>query len=501
MSTHSSPASGQADGVTPSTGEPAKRVAIPVVLIGAVILAMFMAVLDQTIVGTALPRIAEDINGAHLYTWVVTSYLLTSTVFVPIFGTLSDRFGHKRLLVLGIVVFACASIACGLAGDATVLIAARAVQGVGAAVLVTVPLALMLELAPAEKAVQIQSAFGAIIALSLLIGPYLGGLLSDQLSWHWVFFINVPIAAFVLLVVLHTLGERPRDGGDAGQIDWAGFFVFSLSVCLLLVGFSNKGGSAGSAPLAWHDTSVWPLVTAGIVGFAVFVVVEQRVRNPIIPVRTLRQGRLGPTLIASFAVAFLMYPAIIFIPRYFQTALGTSATESAMRAFPLMLGLVLGMVVLGAIVKATGRYRWPLVGFGVIAILGLALLRELPFETGAQTYVGLAFLGVGIGPMISGLMMVAQHSLSQHDVGLATSSVTFFRQIGGTVSLAFAGSVFASGVQQAKAAGISPREAVAPAVSDVVIHLGGIGAIVVIACVLVLPSVDLIHDIPPNEEQ
>ncbi|WP_169922337.1 MFS transporter [Rhodococcus maanshanensis] len=464
---------------------------------------MFMAVLDQTIVGTALPKIAEDIDGAHVYTWVVTSYLLTSTVFVPIFGSLSDRFGHKRLLVFGIVVFAGASIACGLAGDAAVLVAARAVQGVGAAVLVTVPLALMLDRAPAEKAVQIQSAFGAIIAVSLLIGPYLGGLLSDQLSWHWVFFINVPIAVLVLLIVVRTLDEQPPEGDRTRRIDWPGFVVFSASVCLILIGLSNKGGSASSVPLAWRDMSVWPLIAAGVIGIMLFVVVEQRASNPIIPVTTLKRGRLAPTLIASFAVAFLMYPAVIFIPRYFQTALGTSATESAIRTFPLMVGLVLGMVVLGAIVKVTGQYRWPLVAFGIIAIGGLVLLRELPSEATPAIYGGLTLLGIGIGPMISGLMMVAQHSLGPSDVGLATSAVTFFRQIGGTVALAFAGGIFAAGAQQASTTGASTRDATAPAVSDVIIQLGGVGAIVVIVCVLALPSVDLIdrshHPLPEEK--
>ncbi|MEU6738839.1 MDR family MFS transporter [Streptosporangium sandarakinum] len=452
-------------------------------LLVAVLGGMFLAMLDQTIVGTALPRIVQDLGGGDLYTWVVTAYLLTATITVPLYGGLSDTYGRKPLLLTGIGLFLLGSVLCGLAQDMGQLIAFRGLQGLGAGALLPLSLALVADLFPPEKSGRVQGALGGVMALSYVAGPFLGGLFTDHTGWRWAFLVNLPVGLGVAAIIVARL---PRVAGQGRGVrpDYLGIAVFSAAIGALLVGLTEKGVDGHT----WTSGPVlWPIV-ASVLLLVVFVLVERRAAQPIVPLALFRVRTYTLANIASFATAFCLYAAVVFLPRYFQEALGISATESGVRVYPLMLGMVAGSVVTGALMSRTRRYKpWLLVGAVLIA-LGALLCGGLTPATSALTLAcWMGLLGLGMGPMLSGLTVAVQMAVPPRFIGTATANLTFFRQIGGAVALALAGTLYTV-VFAAEAPVGGTAAAHAAATASVIPWLAAGGSAVALAALAALPG-------------
>ncbi len=452
-------------------------------LLFAVLGGMFLAMLDQTIVGTALPRIVQELGGADLYTWVVTAYLLTSTITVPLYGRLSDVYGRKPLLIIGVGLFLAGSALCGAAQDMTQLIAFRGLQGLGAGALLPLSLALVADLFPPGRSGRVQGALGGVMALSYIAGPFLGGVFTDTAGWRWAFLVNLPIGLAVLAIVVarlpHTAGQ-----GRGARPDYLGIAVFTGAIGALLVGLTEKG----RGDQAWTDAPVlWPIAAAAA-GLALFVLVERRAAEPIIPLELFRDRTYALANAASFLTAFCLYAGVVFLPRYFQEALGLSATESGLRIYPLMLGMVAGSMVTGALISKTGRYKpWLVAGPFLIAVGGL-LCAGLATTTSGLALAGwMALLGLGMGPMLSGLTVAVQFAVPPRLIGTASANLTFFRQIGGSVALALAGGLY-TGVVRDEVALHGPEAAHAAATAAVVPWLAVAGAVLALAALLALPG-------------
>jgi EmrB/QacA subfamily drug resistance transporter len=405
-------------------------------ILGAIMLALFLAALDQTIVGTALPRIVTDLGGNEHYTWVVTIYLLTSTITVPFYGKLSDLYGRRPMLLFGITVFLIGSALSGLSGTMWQLILFRGIQGIGAGALFPIALAVIGDLfTPVERG-KYQGLFGAVFGLSFIIGPALGGFLTDQVSWHWVFYVNVPIGLVSLYVIARLLPTVRRSGARPG-FDYPGAFVFTAAISFLLLGLTNK--QAGS----WADPTVGGFVAISLALGALFVLVESRASEPIVPLDLWRNRTYATSMVATFFVSFGFLAAIIFLPRWFQVVRGDSATASGYLIFPFLIGLIASSIIAGQIVARTGRYKPVLLAGLTLMAIGLALMSQLRADTGLPTlFAWMIVAGTGIGPTLSVFTIVVQNAVPFSRLGAATSNQTFFRQIGGSVGLAISGTVF-----------------------------------------------------------
>jgi EmrB/QacA subfamily drug resistance transporter len=330
--------------------------------------------LDQTIVGTALPRIITDLGGNDLYTWAFTSYLLTSTISGPLYGKLSDLFGRRPVFLFGIGVFMIGSLLAGLSQEMWQLVVARGVQGLGAGALFPIALAVLADLfAPSERG-RYQGLFGAVFGLASLLGPAIGGLITDTIGWPFVFFINLPIGAVVLVTVrrylpaYHPAGARPR-------IDYLGAALFTGALVPILVGLTNKQAAD------WGDPSVGGLIGLGLLVLAAFVWVESRVAEPIVPLGLFRNRSFTVSVSAVFLAAFGFFATVVFLPRWFQVVGGASATVSGYQMLPLLGGLIFSAVASGQIVARTGRYRLLTFAALVTTAAGLAMLTQLRADT------------------------------------------------------------------------------------------------------------------------
>jgi len=427
-------------------------------ILGAVLLALFLGALDQTIVGTALPRIVTDLGGNEYYTWVVTIYLLTSTITVPFYGKLSDLYGRKPMMMIGVTIFLIGSALSGLSQNMAMLILFRGIQGIGAGALFPIALAVIGDLyTPAERG-RYQGLFGAVFGISFIIGPALGGLLTDNVSWHWIFYVNIPVG-IVSLIVLARLLPTVKRAGATRNFDIAGAAVFIVAISALLIGLTNK--QSGD----WGDLEVGGLIAASAVLGAVFLAIEARAKEPIIPLGMFRNRTYTASLLSTFLVSFGFFGAIIFLPRWFQFVHGSSATESGYQIFPLLIGLIGSSIVSGILVSKTGRYKLIILSGLVIMTVGIALMTQLTATTDITTlWVWMFITGAGIGPTLSVYTIVVQNAVPFRQLGVATSNLTFFRQIGGSVGLAVTGTIFGSRLVdelpgQLKAAGV-PDQAV-----------------------------------------
>src|SRR5437773_4883517 len=287
----------------------------------AILLAMFLSALDQSIVGTALPTIVTQLHGNDYYTWVVTIYLLTATISGPIYGKLSDLFGRRPMVMIGVSLFLIGSALSGLSQEAWQLIAARGLQGLGAGAIFPIALAVIVDLfTPAERG-KYQGLFGAVFGISALIGPALGGFLTDNVGWHWIFFVNLPIGA-VALVIIWRLLPPIKHPERARSIDYLGSVVFTAALVPILIGLTNK------QTMDWTNPAVGGLILLGLALSAVFLWIESRASEPILPLSLFRNRSISVSLIAVFLAGFGFFGAIIFVPRWFQVVLGSSATES-----------------------------------------------------------------------------------------------------------------------------------------------------------------------------
>ena len=407
----------------------------------AILLGLFLSALDQTIVGTALPQVVTDLKGNELYTWVVTIYLLTSTITGPIYGKLSDQFGRRNLLMIGIGLFLVGSFLSGLSQDMVQLIAFRGIQGLGAGAIFPIALAVIGDMFTPQERGKYQGLFGAVFGLSAIIGPALGGYLTDSISWHWVFFVNLPVGAVALAIIWRLLPAHQRTGVTR-KVDWLGVFVFTLALVPILIGLTNK------QTLEWTDPWVGGLLVLGLVLVCVFVWVESRAAEPIMPLDLFRNRTYSISMVAAFLASFGFFGAIIFLPRWYQVVNGSTATESGYQLLPLLGGLILGSIVSGQIVSRTGRYKWMTVGAMAMLAVALYLMTNLRADTSPPVLWAWQFLaGIGIGPTMAVFTIIVQNAVPWQKLGAATSNLTFFRQIGGTVGLAIAGTVFGSTLQ------------------------------------------------------
>ncbi|NUP01875.1 MAG: MFS transporter [Nonomuraea sp.] len=449
----------------------------------AVLGGMFLAMLDQTIVGTALPRITSDLGGTELYTWVVTAYLLTSTVTVPLYGRLSDQHGRKPLLLIGMTVFVIGSALCGVAQDMTQLIAFRALQGLGAGALLPLSLALVMEMFPPERnGARVQGAMGGVMALTYLAGPFLGGLFTDHASWRWAFYVNVPLGIVLIAIVVLRLPFRPGVGG--GRPDYAGIAVFTVAISALLLGLTEKGLDGN----AWTSPAVALPILAALALLVVFVLVERRAASPVMPMHLFGDRTYTLVNVTSFFTAFCMYAGVVFLPRYFQEALGVSATESGLRIYPMTLAMVAGSVLMGALMTRTRTYKPWLVVAPFLLVAGALLCLNLTLQTDGLLLGGwMVLIGLGMGPMLSGLTVAVQQSVPPQYIGTASANLTFFRQIGGSVALALAGTAYTSVITtDAPVHGLAAAHASAAAV--VIPALGVAGAVIALVALVALPS-------------
>jgi EmrB/QacA subfamily drug resistance transporter len=425
-------------------------------ILGAVLLALFLGALDQTIVGTALPRIVTDLGGNEYYTWVVTIYLLTSTITVPVYGKLSDLYGRKPMMMIGVTIFLIGSALSGLSQNMAMLIAFRGIQGIGAGALFPIALAVIGDLyTPAERG-RYQGLFGAVFGVSFIIGPFLGGFLTDNVSWHWIFYVNIPVGLISLFVLARLLPTVKRAGATR-NFDIAGAGVFIVAISALLIGLTNK--QTGD----WADLGVGGLIAASAVLGAIFLAIEARAKEPIIPLAMFRNRTYAASLLSTFLVSFGFFGAIIFLPRWFQFVHGSSATESGYQIFPLLIGLIGSSIISGILVSRTGRYKLIILSGLVTMTVGIALMTQLTATTDITTlWVWMFITGAGIGPTLSVYTIVVQNAVPFRQLGVATSNLTFFRQIGGSVGLAVTGTIFGSRLieelpGQLTASGVPPQ--------------------------------------------
>jgi len=439
-------------------------------VLGAVMVGVFLAALDQTVVGTALPRIITDLGGNELYTWAFTAYLLTATIGGPLYGKLSDIFGRRPVFLFGIGVFMIGSLLSGLTTEMWQFVLARGVQGAGAGAMFPIAMAVIADLfAPSERG-RYQGLFGAVFGLSSILGPGIGGLITDTIGWPFVFFVNLPIGAVVLVTVrrfmpqYHAIGVRPR-------IDYRGAALFSAALVPILVGLTNKQSAE------WTDPAVGGLIGLGALILVGFLVAETRAAEPIVPLGLFRNRAFTISVAGAFLAASGFFTAAVFLPRWFQVVGGTSATVSGYQMLPLLGGIILSATAAGQIVARTGRYR--LLAFGAMVVLaaGLALLTQLRTDTPAPLLWAWMFVtGVGVGPMFAVFPLIVQNSVPVTQIGAATSSVSFFQQVGGTVGLAITGTVFATSMTREVPAALASA-GVPPQVGQALAGAGGVDAL------------------------
>jgi EmrB/QacA subfamily drug resistance transporter len=416
----------------------------------AVMLGLFLGALDQTIVGPALPTIVTQLAGNDVYVWAVTIYLLTSTISVPFWGKLSDLYGRKPMFMIGIIIFLVGSALSGLSQNMTQLIAFRGLQGIGAGSLFPIALAVIGDLfSPAERG-KYQGLFGAVFGIAFIVGPLVGGFLTEQVSWHWIFYVNIPIGLVSLFFIFRLLPtvKNPR---ATRNFDILGGVIFTIATGFLLVGLTQKGQTNPTthALNAWTDPTVGGFILIALVGIALFIWAESRAKEAIVPLQLFRNRTYAASMVATFFAAFAFFGAIIFLPRWFQIVHGYSPTNSGLAALPLMVGLIFSSIASGLIVARTGRYKWLTVGAIVLMAISTLLMTQLRAETPVPiVWLWMFIAGLGVGPTFAVFTLIVQNAVPFNMLGVATSNLTFFRQIGGTVALAIVGTLFASSFQE-----------------------------------------------------
>jgi EmrB/QacA subfamily drug resistance transporter len=417
-------------------------------ILGAILLALFLFALDQTVVGTALPKIVTDLHGNELYTWSITIFLLTSTISGPIYGKLSDLFGRRPIFIWAVSVFLIGSVLCGLSQEMWQLILFRGIQGLGGGAMFPVALAVVADLYTPQERGKYLGLFGAVFGLSSLVGPAIGGLITDNISWHWIFYVNVPLG-LVSLVILWRLLPAIRNPDAAKHIDYVGAAIFTLAIGAFLIGLTNKTGThlVSGVPVGndWADLAVGGLMALGLGLAAVFVLIESRSPDPIVPLSLFRIRNFTISVTAMFLAAFGFFGAIIFLPRWFQTVAGTSATESGYSILPLLVGLIFSATASGQIVARTGRYKLLILTSLLLLAGGLLLFTNLHADTERPAmWLWMLIAGLGIGPSFAVFTLVVQNSVPVDRIGVASGNLTFFQQIGGTIGLTIAGTLFAA---------------------------------------------------------
>jgi len=409
-------------------------------LFTALLLVMLLGALDQTIVSTALPTIVGELGGLESLSWVVTSYLLTSTIVVPLYGKFGDLFGRKVVIQASILIFLAGSILCGVAQDMTQLIVLRALQGLGGGGLMVVTMAAIADVIPPAERGRYQGLFGGVFGLATVVGPLLGGFIVEHLSWRWIFYINVPLGVLALIVI--GLVFKPHVAHVKHKIDYMGaaFLAASLT-CIIL--FTSQGGTL----LPWSSPQLWFTLALGFITLGGFIYEERLADEPIMPLELFRERTFVLSGLIGFIIGFSLFGAITFLPLYLQVAKGSTPSQAGLQVLPMMAGILSTSIISGRLISRIGKYRWfPICGTAIVAC-GMFLLSTLQLDTPLHTmYLFMLLLGLGLGMVMQVLVLAVQNAVPFKNIGVATSGATLFRSIGGSVGVATFGAIFTNGL-------------------------------------------------------
>ena len=433
-------------------------------IFGALLLVLFIASLDQTIVSTALPTIVGDLGGLQHLSWVVTAYLLASTIVGPLYGKLGDLYGRKRVLQVALVLFLIGSALCGAAQSMPQLIAFRAVQGLGGGGLIVIAMAVVGDLVAPRDRGRYQGLFGGVFGVSVVAGPLLGGFFVDNLSWRWIFYVNLPLGAIALAVIATAFTTRQVT--QRHRIDWLGTLVLAAGLSGVIL-YTSLGGTS----YAWSSPAMLAAIVGGVALLSLFPLVEARAAEPILPLELFRNQTFRTTSAIGFVIGFALFGSVTFIPLYLQIVKGYSPTGSGLLMTPMMLGVLATSTASGFLISRYGRYRAFPIGGTAIATVSLYLLSTLGVDTPIRTAaVYMLILGLGLGMVMQVLVLATQNAVDYKLLGVATSGATLFRQVGGSIGVSVFGAIFTNGLGRELARRLPPGVHAPAHVSPVGIH-------------------------------
>ncbi len=445
-------------------------------------LGMLVASISQTIVGPAMPRIVAELGGMDHYSWVATAAMLVSAIVVPIVGKFSDLYGRRGFFLGGLVVFMVGSVISGLAPNFWTLVAARAIQGLGMGTIMPLAQTIIGDIIPPRQRGKYQGYMGAVFGLTAIAGPLAGGWITDHFGWRWLFWASIPVGLAATAVVARFL-HTPHQRRDA-QIDVAGILTLTPALVTILL-----ATSWGGTTYAWSSTVILSLFGAGAVFLGAFVWAELRASEPILPLRLFRSSIFTFANIASFGLAMVMFGSIIYIPVFAQGVIGVNATNSGLILLPLMLGMIVCGILAGQVITRTGHYKGIMLAGVAVMAGGIWLLTRLDHTATEGELTGaMVVVGVGLGLALQQYTLVVQNAAAHHDLGIATASTQFFRNVGSTVGIAIFGTVMTTGLQEAITGHLPPAIAAKMASSG---STAGVGSVLDPQAMAALPPVVL----------